>query len=398
MRRAARSLPAPEALLAVLAAVMMVAVTPPAFGARVSTARRFKQAEARFRSLTESPTARRRPELWDQSAARFRAIVSANPSGDWADDASYLLAEVYHERFHTFRRDADLDRAIEQYERLVDRYPQSPYADDALVQLGEIHYYQLGDSDQALRFYRRALRDYPDGDATVSARVRVAAIERPKVPGPGIPSPEVPSAARADSDNARADSESARADSDSARTDSKNARAGTVQWRPLPRATVDTNEATVGERPLPRRPLLSSPGAVIGGRKGGRVPSELLPKTLAPEEPEASRAGDGGGETTTPQPPARADMNAPSPAPEETDAPEPAEPTGATPVPLESGSAVPRPAPSRPLNPLLEEGPIPLRTPADKLPVLAPEGPRSQIDQKVRADSGDTRADCLKDS
>jgi hypothetical protein len=311
---------------------------------------RFRQAESRFRSLTESPTARRSPERWDRAEARFRAIVDASPSGPWADDASYLLAEVCHERFHTFHREGDLDRAIEQYERLVDGYPRSPHADDALVQLGEIHYYQLGDPDQALRLYRRVLRDYPAGDMAARARARATAIER----------------------------------------------------RAPTRATVDAHEATLGDHPAPPRPL-SSPGAVIGGRlltgrpAGGPARSEGRDGLIRSEgrdgltrsegrdgltrsEDGIPTGGDGRSEGRQgPVSRVRAERLPESLEPEGPEQSGAPEPPGAAPTPLETGSGAAGPRPSRPLNPLLEEGPIPLRTPADNLPVLAPQGPRSQV-------------------
>ena len=363
MRAAGRTGRAGFVQAALVAAALLLALGPSASEARTSLARRFRDAQARFRSLTESPTARLRPDRWDQAAARFRAIADANPSGAWADDASYLLAEVYHERFHTFHRELDLDRAIETYEGLVERHPTSPYADDALVQLGEIHYYQLGDRDQALRFYRRVLREHPAGDMADRARTRTSAIE----------TQGVPSGARADS----------------------------VQLRARPRVSVDASEATVGERALPGRPLLSSPGAVIGGRTNSRVPAELLPRPLAPEAP---RDAESEGEATAPRPPRREDTGAPLPAIGEASAP----PL----VPAEEGETEPpramrarpepegrtlRTVPSRPLNPLLEEGSIPLRTPADRLPVLSPAGPRSQIDRSPEVPS-EARADSMKDS
>ncbi len=316
---------------ALVAGALLLALGPSASEARTSLRRQFEQAQARFHSLTQSPAERLRPELWDQAEARFRAIVDASPAGGWADDATYLLAEVYHARFHTFHREFDLDRAIETYAGLVEDHPGSPYADDALVRLGEIHYYQLRDPDGALRFYRRVLRDHPGGDMADQARTRMVAIER---------------------------------------------------RFPRSRLSVDRNEATVGARALPGTPLLSSPGAVIGGRINSRVPAELLRKTLVPEAP---RDAEEMGEATAPPPPRREEGFASPPAIEESAAPplvpaedrEPQAPRAMDARPEAQGGPL-RTAPSRPLNPLLEEGPIPLRTPADRLPVLAPAGPRSR--------------------
>jgi len=374
--------PAPGRLrAAVAAAIALVLCASPSPGwaraARAGVARQLAQAEARFRSLTESPTARRRLELWDRAAARFRAIVDADPSGAYAADASYMIAEVHHERFHTFHRPGDLDRAIEAYEHLLDRYPRSRTADDALVHLGEIHYYQLGDVEQALRFYKRAIREYPDGNMTDRARVRAAAIEG---------------------------------------SDSR------------PRATVDSGEAALGERPLPGRPL-SSPGAVIGGRAaggpaGGPERSEGRENLRSSPARSAGREGlirsegrqssdmrglvdraPGLEETEPPReegtapPPAREEEKPGPRVTEKPEEPEEPEPSRVMPQPAEVGGRAPVTVPARPLNPLLEEGPIPLKTPADRLPVLSPAGPRSQVappevPRAARADCNDAaRAD-----
>ncbi|OGP85506.1 MAG: hypothetical protein A2Y95_05615 [Deltaproteobacteria bacterium RBG_13_65_10] len=294
------------AVVVAVAIFVIFAATPRACRAqaRASTdmAGRLDDALARLRALTESPTGRRRPELWDQAAARFEAIRRADPGAPRADEAAYLLGEVYYERYHVFRAPADLDRAIAAYRHVVARYPHSAYADDALYQLGEIHYYQLGDTRSAYVQYRRIVREHPGSDMAQRARIRLAALD---------------------------------------------------QAQAAPSTPISSARAVVGHAPSGRKPL-SSPGAVLGELPGGRRTVILDPPSAEiPEAPRrASRKERALQRAARPEAPVKQ-----------------VSPKASAPA-----AVAPRGGYARSRNPLLEEGPIPLRKPSDALPRLPASG------------------------
>ena len=60
----------------------------------------------------------------------FEAIVAADPSGDWADDAQYAIGSCWI----WLSKDSDptsLQHAIKALEKLLKNYPDTPFAADA---------------------------------------------------------------------------------------------------------------------------------------------------------------------------------------------------------------------------------------------------------------------------
>ncbi len=307
---------AAAAILAMLWAAPRAARAQAAASADASE--RLDDAFARFRALTESPTARRRPELWNQAASRFEAILRANPAAPRAGEAAYLLGEVYHERYHTFHARGELDRAVAAYRHVLARYPHSAYADDALYQLGEINYYQLGDAWNAYVDYRRITREYPDSDMAPRARIRLATLD---------------------------------------------------QARTTPSVPLPSPGAVVGGSPSAGSPL-SSPGAVVGESPKGRRTVILGPTPpRIPEAPRrASRKERRSRRAARLEPPV---TEVPRETRPETSALATTPPVAPSPAPTPSAPAS---STARPPNPLLEEGSIPLRRPSENLPRLPLSG------------------------
>ncbi len=66
----------------------------------------------------------------------------------------------------------DYDRAMEVYQSLLKKDPQGTYADEASMGLGECYEYQ-GNYRQALREYKKVIDDYPKGNRTHAAKLKV---------------------------------------------------------------------------------------------------------------------------------------------------------------------------------------------------------------------------------
>ncbi|MDP3939496.1 MAG: hypothetical protein Q8R92_15360 [Deltaproteobacteria bacterium] len=250
----------------------------------------YNRTRVEFESFLQNPDRFKDTGRWDGFADRFRRIYETDRGGPRADEALYMVGEVNYERHRVFRRREYLDAAISAFTRLLDSYRYSSMGSDALVGLADIHYYNLDDPRRAYLLYRRAARDYADTEAARRARVRLVAIEAQH--------PEFASA-------------------DDSQLEGLIPPAGS--GKPLP-----------------------SPGAVVGGRTGGRPAT--AGRTTA-------------GRTTVEQTPAAtAARTVRDPAP--------------PPRPVRSDAAA-----SAPGNPLLQKGPNPFKRPSDDLPVLSSPGP-----------------------
>lgn len=76
-----------------------------------------------------------------------------------------------------------LEDGVQILERVIERAPYGPLADHAVYAIGEA-YFREGDWDQARAAYDRLLKDYPNSELLVRARVRRAACNQKLIQGP----------------------------------------------------------------------------------------------------------------------------------------------------------------------------------------------------------------------
>ena len=117
----------------------------------------YNTASNRHHQLTEGKLDTSEDE-WMELIEEFEAIVAADPSGDWADDAQYAIGSCWI----WLSKDSDtasLQHAIKALEKLLKNYPDTPFAADANYWIGNCHL-RLGDEDRAVIYYQRILNDY----------------------------------------------------------------------------------------------------------------------------------------------------------------------------------------------------------------------------------------------
>ncbi len=103
-----------------------------------------------------------------ESARRFRDLLGAFPTGQYAPNAMYWLGESYYVT-------QNYALAGEQFQGLLDRYPSHDKAPGALLKLG-LSDYGLKQYDAAEKVLREVLRRYPGTDVARTADDRLRAI------------------------------------------------------------------------------------------------------------------------------------------------------------------------------------------------------------------------------
>ncbi len=105
---------------------------------------------------------------YDQAAKGFQEFLGKYPSGQYADNANYWLAEAYY----VTRK---FEPALKQFESLVSGYPQSQKLTHALLKIGYI-YDELGQREQAEQVLDDLIKRFPDSTAAGLARKRLQRI------------------------------------------------------------------------------------------------------------------------------------------------------------------------------------------------------------------------------
>ena len=117
----------------------------------------YNSASNRHHQLTDVKVSGSEDE-WMALIEEFEAIIDANPSGEWADDAQYAIGSCWiwlSKKTDPVR----IQHAIDALEKLLENYPDSPLAADAHYWLGDCHR-QLGDDSLAATHYQKVINDY----------------------------------------------------------------------------------------------------------------------------------------------------------------------------------------------------------------------------------------------
>lgn len=113
-------------------------------------------------------------EEWMSLIKEFEAVVTANPSGEWADNAQYAIGSCWI----WLSKGSDpvrIRRAIDAIEKLLDNYPDTPLVADAHYWLGACHF-QLGDDNRATIHYQRVTSEYYNHSMSELAQFNLARI------------------------------------------------------------------------------------------------------------------------------------------------------------------------------------------------------------------------------
>lgn len=93
------------------------------------------------------------------------SILLIDPFGKLADD-------VYFQKAKVLIKKGDFFGAEQLLKEIITKHSYDLLADDATFQLAELYDYSLQDAAQAMEYYQKVLKDYPDSLFTVAARKR----------------------------------------------------------------------------------------------------------------------------------------------------------------------------------------------------------------------------------
>jgi thioredoxin-like negative regulator of GroEL len=107
-----------------------------------------------------------------EARAQFQRLLGVdmkNESG-YADNAQFALALIH-------RKERSWYKAVEAFRTLITDYPESELAEDAQIYVGWL-FAQAGDTSEALKSYRKFLKDYSKSTETDWVKQQIQLLER----------------------------------------------------------------------------------------------------------------------------------------------------------------------------------------------------------------------------
>lgn len=141
-----------------------------------------KQANDKLHSL---PIAQRKMHHFQAAIDDFRKVEDNHPKSYVADDALYMIGQLYTELYDISRIRTHLDKGIAAYKSCTARFPKSNYADDCLL-LQAKALARLGKHDAAVVALKSIMTDYASGDMAREAE-QLLARQGIRVVPPGQP-------------------------------------------------------------------------------------------------------------------------------------------------------------------------------------------------------------------
>ena len=96
----------------------------------------------------------------------YTLFLRRYPNHALADEASFAIAEVYH----NLQDGPDLERALDRYKQFVGNYPNSDRMPEAYFRTGDVQI-ALGHYDKALEAFRKVIHDFTQSPFVMPARV-----------------------------------------------------------------------------------------------------------------------------------------------------------------------------------------------------------------------------------
>jgi len=91
----------------------------------------YRQAVAGYKELLADSDKQKDRHNWFVCAEKFRAVYAAEPDGPWSDDAIFMIGRLYEELNRRSSGVNDKHEALDYFSRLIRRYPNSPHTPEA---------------------------------------------------------------------------------------------------------------------------------------------------------------------------------------------------------------------------------------------------------------------------
>lgn len=133
----------------------------------------YKEAKASYDKLHSLPKEKRFRHHFQEAIDDFHKVEDKYPKSYVADDALYMMGQLYGEMYEISRWMSDLDKAASAYKNCAARFPKSNYADDCLL-LRAKTLLKLNKRDAAVAALKSVVSDYADGDMRREAEQMLA--------------------------------------------------------------------------------------------------------------------------------------------------------------------------------------------------------------------------------
>lgn len=115
-----------QRVLAFLVLALFFALGRPASGAN-GVEYEYRQAASSFKRLLHDSQKQKDRHEWLSCLEKFRSVYTAQPGGQRADDALFMMGRIYSELYKVSSVFHDRQEALDYYCRLLKRFPSSPY-------------------------------------------------------------------------------------------------------------------------------------------------------------------------------------------------------------------------------------------------------------------------------
>jgi N-acetylmuramoyl-L-alanine amidase len=126
--------------------------------------KRYRVAKVYYHNLQHHYKLGKSRPRWNTTVRAFRQIYLARPKADIGMNSLFMMGRLYYDMYTRFHNPLDLDEAIAYYDDIALLFPASHLADDALYILGQIYLNDKNDPKRAADAFFQITCQYPDSD------------------------------------------------------------------------------------------------------------------------------------------------------------------------------------------------------------------------------------------
>ncbi|MEK6591065.1 MAG: N-acetylmuramoyl-L-alanine amidase [Nitrospinota bacterium] len=141
----------------------------------------YNEARRDYYSLINSKVLKEERSHWLNCILKFKYTYKKYPQSPVADKSLFTAARLYSELSDISldkpvpdkAQESDIEKSIILFKKVIHEYPSSTLADDAEYMIGEI-YFRTNNLPLAYSSYNTVIKNYPEGDMTKSAKIKLS--------------------------------------------------------------------------------------------------------------------------------------------------------------------------------------------------------------------------------
>ncbi len=137
----------------------------------------YNEARKDYYSLVNSKELQSERANWLNCIFKFEAIHKKFHNSPVADKSLFTAARLYAELSNISSDETDIEHSINLFNKITKEYPHSSLADDAQYMIGEI-YYKKNNYPQAYSSYNAVIDNYANGDMARQAKSKLTELSK----------------------------------------------------------------------------------------------------------------------------------------------------------------------------------------------------------------------------